>query len=76
MTEGEQKLKEKLEELSSNRKWIALQLWPSSSGLRTIVSGPINQCRVNEGRDGKFDQISESFYDKMVEEYHHKRYRI
>ena len=62
------KLESKLKELKQSGKWIGLSLYPES-GNTLIAKKPINICYVNEGRDGVFYNISESFYDLMVEKY-------
>ena len=68
MNSNEQALWNKLEDLRLQKKWIELQLWPGTM-FKTIVAGHHNVCRINEGRLGKFNNISEAFYDRMVEIY-------
>lgn len=63
-TDNEIKLEITLQDLQEQNKWIELQLHPEPSS--SIIDGNNNKCLINEGRLGKFDGISERFYDKMV----------
>jgi hypothetical protein len=56
-----------LKKMKAEKKYIALSLQPPI-GHSTIESEG-NRMFINEGRDGKFDGVSESFYDLMVEKY-------
>ena len=60
-------IKDKLAELKAAGKWIALSLHPESGS--TIVSGPMNRLFINEGRDGKYEGVTEVLYDSMVDKY-------
>lgn len=57
----------KLKQLKRNKKYIALSLWPDI-GLSTIQKEG-NRMFINEGRDGKWEDVSECFYDEMVRKY-------
>lgn len=73
MNENEKRLETTLKGLRSQKKWIELQLRPDI-GTTTISKEPINIAVINEGRHGKFYNISESFYDLMVDKFD-SRYR-
>jgi hypothetical protein len=62
-----QEIELKLKELKRNKKYIALSLWPDI-GMTTIQKEG-NRMFINEGRDGKWENISESFYDTMVSKF-------
>lgn len=64
----EDQLEDKLIELCNEGAWIELQLHPGI-GQRSISKEPTNIVKINKGRLGKFKDISESFYDKMVHVY-------
>lgn len=53
----------KLKELKKRKAYIALSLWP---GTGTMIEKEGNRMYINEGRDGKWADISEAFYDSMV----------
>jgi hypothetical protein len=53
-----------LKKLKREKRYIALQLHPASG--HTTIEREGNTLRINEGRDGKFEGVSESFYDEMV----------
>ena len=57
----------KLKQMKKDKKYIALSLSPAA-GFSTIEKHG-NTMRINEGRDGKWSGISESFYDNMVSLY-------
>lgn len=57
----------KLEELSQEGKYLALSLYPAIGNSTIGRFG--NRMFINEGRDGKFEDISEAFYDLMVSRY-------
>ena len=57
----------KLKKLKRNKKYIALSLWPDIGSTTIQKNG--NRMYINEGRDGKWENISESFYDEMVSRY-------
>ena len=60
-------IENKLKQLKHNKKYIVLSLYPSI-GQPTIQSED-NRMFINEGRDGKWDNVSEQFYDEMVKKY-------
>jgi len=60
-------IESKLKQLKRNKKYIALSLWPPI-GQSTIQSED-NRMFINEGRDGKWEGISEQFYDEMVNKF-------
>lgn len=63
----EQEIESQLEKMKPEGKYIALSLHPAF-GKRTITREG-NRMMVNEGRDGKYEDVSESFYDSMVVKY-------
>lgn len=73
-TENE-KLAEDLCKMSFDKgNRIQLQLWPDQK--KTIVTGAYNKIRIETGvihnRIKWFNNISEPFYDYLVEHYHEK----
>jgi hypothetical protein len=56
-----------LDELKSNGKYIGLSLYPDYG--KTTIEKEGNRLFINEGRSGKFDNISENFYDELVDKY-------
>lgn len=65
MNPEEKELQEKLIELRNEGKYIELSLFPPK--MINVISKEGNTAKINEGRYGKFDNISESFYDQMVD---------
>jgi hypothetical protein len=63
----EEQILNTLKKLKKEKKYIALQLHPASG--HTTIEQEGNILRINEGRDGKFEGISESFYDEMVKRF-------
>lgn len=57
----------KLKELKKRKAYIALSLRPPT--LSTTIEKEGNTLYINEGRDGKWEDISEAFYDDMVDLY-------
>ena len=53
--------------MKRQKKYVALSLWPSLGNTTITPNG--NTMYINEGRDGKFEDITEVFYDEMVEKY-------
>ena len=68
MTYFEQQLRDRLILLERGGGYIALQLRPGL-GMTTIDKASTNRCFINEGRKGEFKDISERFFDTMVELY-------
>jgi ribosomal protein L16/L10AE len=56
-----------LKKLKRENRYIALQLHPAIG--HTTIEKERNTLRINEGRDGKFEGVSESFYDEMVNQF-------
>lgn len=57
----------KLKELKKQNKYIALSLYPPLGD--TTIRKENNRMFINEGRDGKWEDVSEAFYDGMVNIY-------
>ncbi len=62
-----QEILNKLKQLKRDKKYIALSLWPPP--LSTTIQREDNRMYINEGRDGKFEGVSEAFYDEMVNKF-------
>jgi hypothetical protein len=62
-----QEILNKLKQLKRDKKYIALSLWPPL--LSTTIQKEDNTMYINEGRDGKFEGVSEAFYDEAVSKY-------
>lgn len=60
-------IEKKLDELYRAKRYIALQLYPGVGETTIKKSG--NRMFINEGRDGKFEDVDERFYDSMVKKY-------
>jgi hypothetical protein len=60
----QQEIVKTLNGLKRNKKWIALSLHPAIGD--STISREDNRLFINEGRDGKWEGVSESFYDEMV----------
>jgi len=74
MNASEKEFKNSLKKLKKEGvKYIALSLHPAI-GLTIIERSAINRAFINEGRLGNFDNISESFYDSMVEKYDRRKF--
>ena len=56
-----------LQRLKEDGKYIALSLHPPMGDNTIRTKG--NRMFVNEGRDGKFEDIREAFYDWTVDKY-------
>lgn len=67
MNSVESSIKSQLATLKSNKSYIALSLHPPVGSSIIMTEG--NRMFINEGRQGKFDGVSESFYDQMVDKY-------
>lgn len=63
-TETELDARHALRNLKANRRYIALSLRPPVG--HTTIQPNGNAMYVNEGRDGKYEGVSEAFYDRMV----------
>jgi len=62
-----EQIEAQLKKMKREKKYIALSLWPPSQS--TTIQAEGNRMYINEGRDGKFEDISESFYDQLVAKY-------
>lgn len=60
-------IESKLKQLKRNKKYIALSLHPPIG--HSTIQREDNRMFINEGRDGKWDGISEQFYDEMVKQF-------
>jgi len=60
-------IESKLKQLKRNKKYIALSLYPAIG--HSTIQREDNRMFINEGRDGKWDGISEQFYDEMVKQF-------
>jgi hypothetical protein len=60
----QQEIIKTLNGLKRNKKWIALSLHPAIGN--STISRESNRLFINEGRDGKWEGVTESFYDEMV----------
>lgn len=71
MNINEQELENRLQELKQQGKWISISLWPTGGNnfVDTPSDKPVHVCKINEDRLGLFNNISEDFYDRMVNEY-------
>lgn len=64
MTPNEQDALQRLQSMLNSNKWIEMSLWPPQGG--TTIERTNNQLVINEGRDGRWDDISKAFYDSIV----------
>lgn len=64
---------DKLETMLKNDKYIALSLYPGIGEKTIKLQG--NRLFINDGKDGKFDNIDELLYDELVDIYD-SRYKI
>lgn len=53
-----------LTSLKKNKQYIALSLHPAIGN--STISKEDNRLFINEGRGGKWEGVSERFYDEMV----------
>jgi hypothetical protein len=56
-----------LKRLKKEKKYIALHLHPAVG--HSIIEREGNILRINDGREGKWEGVSESFYDEMVKQF-------
>lgn len=70
--ENTQEIIEKLKSLKKDKKYIALSLHPAIGN--TTIDKNNNRLFINEGRDGKWEEVAESFYDDLVNKFD-SRYR-
>jgi hypothetical protein len=57
----------KLKEMKKKKRYIALQLHPPIGDSTIRREG--NRMFINEGRDGKWEDVRESFFNNMVNVY-------
>jgi len=60
-----------LKSLKRKKKYLTLQLYPAIGS--TTIQREGNRLFINHGRDGKFEDVSESFYDEMVVKFDSRR---
>jgi hypothetical protein len=63
----EQEIVQRLKSLKRNKKYIALSLHPAVGN--STIDKENNRLFINEGRDGKWEGVSEAFYDEMVNKF-------
>ena len=68
-----EELEKQLKTLKRKGKRIELQLHPAL-GNSTISKDRENRAFINEGRDGKYEAISESEYDALVSKYDSRKF--
>ena len=61
------KILSQLKSLKRSKSYIALSLYPPIGSTTILDEG--NRMYINEGRQGKYETVSESFYDQMVIKY-------
>ena len=64
LTQSEFEILLKLKQLQQNKKHIALKLQPPIGN--STIQKKNNRMFINEGRDGKWEDISEEFYDTVA----------
>ena len=64
LTQSEFEIFLKLKQLQQNKKYITLKLQPPIGN--TTIQKENNRMFINEGRDGKWEDISEEFYDAVA----------
>jgi hypothetical protein len=62
-----QEIESQLKKRKREKKYTALSLFPPIGA--TTIQKDGNRMYINEGREGKFEDVSESFYDEMVKKY-------
>ena len=65
LTQSEFEILLKLKQLQQIKKHIALKLQPPIGN--STIQKKNNRMFINEGRDGKWEDISEEFYDTVAE---------
>ena len=63
----EAQIETKLKQLKRAKKYIAVSLWPPVGS--PIIEKEGNRMLINEGRGGKWEGVSEEFYDRMAQRY-------
>ena len=62
-----QEIESTLKKMKREKKYTALSLMPPIGA--TTIQSEGNRMFINEGRGGKFEDVSEAFYDEMVRKY-------
>lgn len=62
-----QEIESKLKKMKREKKYTALSLMPAIGA--TTIQPEGNRMYINEGREGKYEEVSEAFYDEMVRKY-------
>jgi len=62
--ENQPEIEKLLKKLKREKKYIALSLHPGIGNSTIQREG--NRMFINEGRNGTFEDVQESFYDDMV----------
>lgn len=60
-------IESQLKKMKREKRYTALSLHPPIGA--TTIQPEGNRMFINEGREGKFESVSESFYDEMVKKY-------
>lgn len=68
----ESQIIQKLTKMKKDKKYTALSLHPPFGS--TVIQRENNRLFINEGRDGKYEGVSELFYDSLVDKFD-SRYR-
>jgi hypothetical protein len=66
-----QEIETTLKKLKREKKYITLSLHPGIG--ESTIQREGNRMFINEGREGKFEDVPESFYDEMVRKYDSRR---
>lgn len=63
----ESQIIQKLTKMEKDRKYIFLSLHPPFGS--SAIQRENNRLFINEGRDGKYEGVSELFYDSLVDKF-------
>ncbi len=63
----ESQITQKLTKMKRDKKYISLSLYPPFGSL--VIQREGNRLFINEGRDGKYEGVSELFYDSLVDKF-------
>lgn len=63
----ESQITQKLTKMKKDRKYISLSLHPPFGS--SVIQRENNRLFINEGRDGKYEGVSELFYDSLVDKF-------
>lgn len=56
-----------LSNMKRNKRYTALSLHPPFGSK--VIQKENNRLFINEGRDGKFEEVSEELYDRLVDKF-------